>query len=250
MLTILRYPLVLLTFCMILGSCASRKEVVYLQNFSDMETVVNTDTFEPRFKVNDIVSIYVSAFDMEAVAPFNLSTGSGDNAQAVDYIIDKDGYIDYPVLGHVQLKGKTVSAAKEVFVKKLSTYLKDPIVNIRIKNFRITVLGAVNNPGTHLISGERITLIEAIGLAGDLDIKGIRNNVMVIRDIDGTKVSTRVDLTSKSFLNSPVYYLTQNDVVYVEPNKYAVSASKRDGRLGTMIGIAGFLLSAAILIRN
>ncbi|THD66787.1 polysaccharide export protein [Robertkochia marina] len=246
-------PLLVLVIIFIFGflfSCSSQKDVVYLQNFEPQEGVEDLNKFEPRFKVNDIVSIFVSAYDMEAVEPFNLSTGSGDNTEAIDYIIDKDGYIDYPVLGRVELKGKTVSAAKEMLVDRLSKYLKDPIVNIRIKNFRITLLGAIKSPGTYVISGERITLLEAIGLGGDLDIKGKRDNIMVIRDIDGTKVSTRVNLRDKSFLTSPVYYLTQNDVVYVEPNKYATSASKRDGRLGLVMGVLGFLVSMTVLITN
>lgn len=237
-----------LLISMFLVSCGSRKDIVYLQDFENNEKIVNDDDVEPRFKANDIVSIFVSAYDMEAVTPFNLSNGEGENAQAVDYIVDKDGYIDYPVLGKIQLKGKTVSAAKDIFISKLGKYLKDPIVNIRIKNYRVTVLGAVKNPGTYLISGERITILEAIGLAGDLDIKGIRDNVLVIRDVDGTKVSTRVNLKSKDFLHSPVYYLSQNDVVYVEPNKSAITASKIDTRVSIILSILGIMATLAVVL--
>ena len=111
---------------------------------------------------------------------------------------------------------------------KLTDYLKDPIINIRLKNFTVTVLGEVNRPGTYPVNGEQITILEAIGLANDLTIKGKRENVLVIRDFNGTKVYNRIDLTSKQALNSPVYYLTQNDVVYVEPNQSAITSSALD----------------------
>ncbi|NAS30179.1 polysaccharide export protein [Flavobacteriaceae bacterium R38] len=239
---------------LLIVSCTSKKEIVYFQNAKDFETVVNTDTFTPKFKINDILSITISAFDLEAVRPFNLvrETGGTGGTREIDYLIDKDGYIDYPILGKIKLLGLTIEEAKALFKEKLKEYLKDPIVNIRIQNFRISVLGEVNNPGTYQISGERITILEALGLASDLTIKGRRDNVMVIRDFDGTKTYTRIDLTTKESLNSPVYYLTQNDIVYVEPNKSAISASKSDGRIGTILTIASIVIttSAIIITRN
>ena len=131
---------------------------------------------------------------------------------------------------------------------RLSEYLKDPIINIRLQNFTVTVLGQVNRPGTYPVVGERITILEALGLAGDLNIKGMRDNVMVIRDFDGTKVYTRIDLTKKESLSSPVYYLTQNDVVYVEPNQSAVSTSSLDSRATIAISIASLLITSTIII--
>ena len=131
---------------------------------------------------------------------------------------------------------------------RLSEYLKDPIINIRLQNFTVTVLGQVNRPGTYPVVGERITILEALGLAGDLNIKGMRENVMVIRDFDGTKVYTRIDLTKKEALSSPVYYLTQNDVVYVEPNQSAVSTSSLDSRATIAISIASLLITSTIII--
>jgi polysaccharide export outer membrane protein len=231
-------------------SCKSLKEeVVYFQNAKNFETIVDTDSFTPRFKVNDIVSIYVSTFDMEASQPFNLIMNTGTAGQLIDYLVDIDGNIDFPVLGKVKLLGLTVDEAKELIQQKLSEgYLKDPIVNIRIQNFRITVLGEVNNPGTYPISGERVTIMEALGLAGDLTIKAKRDNILIVRDFNGTKTYTRINLLNKEVFNSPVYYLTQNDVIYVEHNHSALTFTKGDSRIGTVLGVSAFLLSLAILI--
>ncbi len=246
-----RYLLILLfTSSLFVTSCVSKKDVVYFQTAKDFETIVDTDTFAPKFKVNDIVSIFVSTFDLEAVKPFNLYKGGGDNQsrELVDYLIDIDGNIDYPVLGKIKLLGLTVEEAKELFKEKLSVYLNDPIINIRILNFRISVLGQVNAPGRYEVSGERITLLEAIAMAGDLDIKGQRKNILVIRDFNGTKTYTRVDLTNKELFNSPVYYLTQNDIIYIEPNKSAKSDSFLDGRVSTAISIGSILVTSAIIL--
>ncbi|QLE02790.1 polysaccharide biosynthesis/export family protein [Galbibacter sp. BG1] len=231
-------------------SCGSRKDIVYLQNAQQFETEVETNTFEPKFKVDDILSIYISSFDMAATAPFNLSKGTGENVEELEYIIDKEGNIDFPVLGKIKLLGLSTSEAKELFRSKLTEegYLKDPIVNIRIKNFRVTVLGQVRQPGTYSIAGERITILEAIGLAGDLEIKGRRENVLVIRDFNGVKTYTRINLTTKEFIHSPVYYLTQNDVVYVEPNNSVIKTSTLDNRLTIGLSVFSIMLTSIIAI--
>lgn len=230
--------------------CGSKKDIVYMQNARPFDTEVVTNTFEPKFKIDDIVSIYISSFDMAATAPFNLTIGAGQNIRELDYVIDQDGNIDFPVLGEIKLLGLSTAEAKELFRKKLieGQYLKDPIVNIRIKNFRVTVLGQVHKPGTYLVDSERITLLEAIGLAGDLDIRGKRKNVLVIRDFDGVKTYTRVDLTTKEFVNSPVYFLTQNDVVYVEPNNSVVKTSNLDSRLTIGLSIFSIVLTTVIAL--
>lgn len=248
-----RLYLIIISFVFIC-SCASRKDVVYLQNAKDFETIVDTDTFTPRFKVNDIVSIFVSVFDEtgKSVKPFNLVKGSSEGSstiQYVDYLIDVEGNIDYPVLGKIKLLGLTVEEGKKLIKEKLGDgYLEDPIVNIRIENFRITVTGEVKKPGVYAVSGERITILEALGLAGDLTIKGKRNNIMVVRDFNGNKTITRIDLTSKEVFNSPVYYLTQNDFVYVEQNKSAISSSSLDSRTSMAISIGSVLLTSAIIL--
>ena len=233
-------------------SCKPLKEdVVYFQNAKNYETIVDTDTFIPKFKINDIVSIYVSTFDVVASMPFNLiksTNNNNSNVQYLDYLVDTEGNIDFPVLGKIKLLDLTVEEGKKLITQKLSDgYLKDPIVNMRILNFRISVLGEVNNPGSFAVSGQRISIMEALGLAGDLTMKAKRENVLIVRDFNGTKTYSRINLTNKEVFNSPVYYLTQNDIVYVEPNHSAMSSSKGDTRLLYVLSISSVLISLAIL---
>ena len=244
------YTILTLT-ALVLSSCASRKEVVYFQNTGDFETLVDKNSFTPKFKVDDLVSIYVSTLDSEASAPFNLFRGGSEGGlrpEQVDYLIDKDGEIDFPVIGKLKIAGLSSEEVRVLLRDKLSDYLKEPIINIRLRNFSVTVLGEVNRPGTYPVNGERITVLEALGLAGDLTIKGIRENVMVIRDFDGTKVYTRVNLTNKDALSSPVYYLTQNDVVYVEPNNSAIKTSALDNRASIYVSVASLLITSTVLL--
>lgn len=236
---------------LILSSCGSKKEVVYFQNASGFETIVSDNSNVNRFKVDDVVSINVSTLDPQASVPFNIFKGlqeGGMRPEQLDYIVDKNGDIDFPVLGTIRLLGLSPAEAKALLTERLKDYLKDPIINIRLRNFSVTVLGAVNRPGTYPVNGEQITILEALGLAGDLNIKGMRENVMVIRDFNGTKVYTRIDLTTKEALNSPVYYLTQNDVVYVEPNKSLITASSLDNRATIAISIASIIITSTVIL--
>lgn len=232
-------------------SCASKKDIVYFQDASDFETIVTKNTNPYKFKVDDVVSINISTLDPEASTPFNIYKGSeegGVRPEQLDYIIDVDGNIDFPVLGKVKLQGLSSKEANALITDKLTGYLKDPIVNLRLKNFTVTVLGEVRRPGTYPVNGAQITLFEALGLAGDLTIKGLRNNVLVIRDFNGTKVYNRVDLTKKQALDSPVYYLTQNDIVYVEPNNSAVKESNLDNRTSIAISIISTLITSTVVL--
>ncbi len=237
-------------------SCASKEDIVYFQNTQDYETIISDNSYSYKFKVDDLLSINVSTLDPEASIPFNLLAapqiqgggGFGGQAQQLDYIVNKEGDIDFPVLGEVNILGLTPNDTKELLKEKLKIYLKNPIINIRLRNFTVTVLGQVARPGTYPVNGEQITVLEALGLAGDLDIRGERNNVLIIRDFNGTKISQRIDLTKKAALNSPVYYLTQNDVVYVEPNKSAVTSSALDNRATIAISIASILITSSIIL--
>lgn len=253
----------MLAICAIMvTSCANKKDVVYFQNTGDFETLVDKNSFTPKFKVDDVISIYVSTLDNVASAPFNLFRGGSTNVtgldggggsggarpEQVDYLVDKEGEIDFPVIGKLKVSGLSPEELRVLLRDKLSEYLKDPIINIRLRNFTITVLGEVNRPGTYPVNGERITIMEALGLAGDLTIKGKRENIMVIRDFDGTKVYHRINLKRKEALSSPVYYLTQNDVVYVEPNQSAITASALDNRATIAVSVASLLITSTILL--
>jgi|TARA_E500000318_G_scaffold112049_1_gene133649 polysaccharide export outer membrane protein len=241
-----------IVFTCLVFSCTPSKDVVYFQDASQFETLVDDNTFTPKFKVDDLISIHVSTLDPEASAPFNLFRGAEEGVamrpEQVNYLVDKNGEIDFPVVGKVKIEGLSPSETKQLLREKLKDYLKDPIINIRIRNFTVTVLGAVNRPGTYPITGEQITIMEALGYAGDINIKGKRDNVMVIRDFDGTKVYNRINLNSKEALKSPVYYLTQNDVVYVEPNKSGKSQSSLDQRASIAISIISTLITSTVIL--
>ena len=235
----------------LITSCASRKEVVYFQDTGNFETLVNDNVSVSKFKIDDLISIHVSSLNPEASAPFNLFRGAtegGFQAEQVDYLVDQAGEIDFPVIGKLKVVGLSPDELRSLLRDRLTEYLKDPIINIRLKNFTVTILGEVRTPGTYPVNGEQITILEALGLAGDLTIRGVRENVLVIRDFNGTKVSTRIDLTSKEMFKSSVYYLTQNDVVYIEPNQSGITASSFDNRVNVAISIASLLITSTVLI--
>ena len=232
-------------------SCSVNKEVVYFQDAANFETLINDSTFDTKFKVDDLVSINISTLDPEASAPFNLIKGAeagGLRPEQIDYLIDKNGEIDFPVVGKVKLVGLSPSETRQLLREKLKDYLINPIINIRIKNFTVTILGAVNRPGTYDVTGEQITILEAIGLAGDITIKGRRDNIMVIREFNGTKVYNRINLNEKESLKSDVFYLSQNDVVIVEPNKSGKTESSLDQRATIAVSILSVLITSAVVI--
>ncbi|MGB5171456.1 MAG: polysaccharide biosynthesis/export family protein [Eudoraea sp.] len=244
--------LLLLLGLFLLSSCgATREEVVYFQDTGNFETIVDNNKSNTKFKIDDIVSIHISSLDPEASVPFNLFRGQSEGGfrpEQVDYLIDQDGMIDFPVIGKIMIEGLSPDELRSLLREELSDYLKDPIINIRLRNFSVTCLGAVNNPGTYPVEGERITILEALGLAGDMSIRGVRTNVLVIRDFDGTKVYNRIDLTSKDLTKSPVYYLTQNDVVYVEPNRSGIKETVNDARVTIYVTLFSLVVTSTVLI--
>ncbi len=242
---------ILLGFIVALGlftSCASRKDMVYFQPDS---TTLNTsyELNAPKLQPGDILAISVTADDIRATTPFNQTspyqTGTlqTTNPFIPTYAIDVNGDIDFPKLGKVKLAGKTRTQAMEFLRNEVAKFIVDPGISMEVRNFRVTVLGEVKNPGSFPISNDRITILEAIGMAGDLTINGVRNNVMVIREQNGKKEEYRVDLTKKDALNSPVYYLAQNDVIYVEPNGARIQSSKYTQNTSIFVSIAGVIIT-------
>lgn len=221
--------LLILFAALFLGSCKTHKKLVYFQDGISTADSVNYHTqYTPTLKKDDLLSISVTADDPATALPFNLDQKNINpnlnngytmgNQERIGYLIDENGSINFPVLGALELDGMKRTEAIQLLEDSLTNYLSNPIVNIQILNYKITVLGDVQRPGTFKVPNERITVLEAIGLAGDLNITGNRTNVKVVRDNDGTKTEYQLDLTSSSIFSSPAYYLQQNDVVYVEPN--------------------------------
>ncbi len=237
-------------------SCATKEDVVYFNGINSSDNSVGLDSYSPTYHIDDELVIVVNAIDAEAAMPFNqfAVAYSSDTRMAEGrprlqtYIINADGNVQMPVIGDVKLAGLNRAQAVALLEGKLKDYIKDPIVNIRTVNYKITVLGEVNRPGTYTATNERITLIEAIGMAGDLTIYGERENVLVIQDYDGKKTYTRVNLKSDELFNSPVYYLGQNDVVYVEPNQTRSRGSSIGAATAVIISVVGILISVATLV--
>ena len=239
-------------------SCVTSKEIIYFQDEAiSRENQVSLNS-AIIYKPNDLLFISVGG-DKDAVAPFNLpaisystsSVAATGDLKMPTYLVDNNGNIEYPVLGTITLGGLTREQATMYLKNKISEYVKDPIINIRLINFTVTVLGEVKNPGTFTIEDERISLTEALGLAGDLTIHGKRENVFLIRELDGKKQYTKIDLPSVNSLNSPSYYLQQNDVLYIEPNKAKVRSASYNENNGIIISaIATLATIAAIFIAN
>ena len=255
-----RIPLILgILILFTAGSCVSPKEITYYQNMEAIEQQAADAEGNLEIRPNDLLTISVAAENIESVIPFNLpvvalrgndpSSISG-GMQLQTYLVDSEGNIEFPVLGTIQVQGLNRQELSQKLEEEITRYVKNPIVNIRITNFQVTVLGEVNRPGTYPIPDEYLTLNKALGLAGDLTIYGKRDNVLVIREAEGKKTYKYLDLTDSKTLNSEYYYLQQNDVVYVEPNSAQKQGAAYNRNASVYISIASILISLAVLITN
>lgn len=237
-------------------SCVPSKEVVYFQGIDNKE-LVGSSVYEPVLKPDDVLYINVSSFDSEAVKPFNLGVtqegGGGGGGQGLiimrqTYLVNNDGDIEFPILGTIKVGGLTREEVTRKLQLRISEFVKDPIINLRIVNYKVSVLGEVNNPGAYTLNSDRITVIEAIAMAGDMTLFGKRENVLIIRENRGVKETIRLDLTNPDFIKSPYYYLTQNDVVYVEPNKRRINSTAIGPNILAGISVIGFALTTILLL--
>ncbi|MBP6754819.1 MAG: polysaccharide biosynthesis/export family protein [Bacteroidia bacterium] len=233
----------------LLFSCASKKNFVYFQDHGDLNLKNSTNL---KLKENDVISINIFGCDEESLKIFNLPISQNSTVNRGYYIgspvssgytINSNGEVDFPVVGLIKVEGLTIEDAASLVKLRVSKYLKDPKVNIQLLNFKVTVLGDVKSPGTIQVPNDKITLIEALGISGDLNISAIRKNVIVLRDEKSIKKEYIVDLTNKQFLNSPVYYLQQNDIVYVEANKAKINSSNVTGTSSIIVAIASLVIT-------
>ena len=257
---------------MTLSSCTSTKKVTYLKNVDEipLEVLSNAQTTaEPVLTVGDLLNINVSGANMNAMAPFNKgkyidgegninsisssSTSSGNYETSTDYyLVDNNGCIKFPIIGDIKVAGMTKSeVAEEISDAIYPKYVTEkPTVDIRLMNFRVVVGGAVKSPGVYQSKNERMTFIEAITMAGDLDIKGQRENMLLYRhNPDGTREVHRLNIHDKDFVLSPYYYLQQNDYIYVEPNRSMKnSAWQLSPAVGATLTIVGGISSVTALV--
>ncbi|SHJ16271.1 polysaccharide export outer membrane protein [Mesonia phycicola] len=245
--------LLFLFLLLTIASCATRKEIVYFQG--DSEVSLDSIYQHPKIQVNDILKIDLTALEPESLLPYRFDKTQisqtnniqGSSLKLQGYLVRTNGTINYPGLGDIEVKGLTTIAVQQLIKDKLSVYVKDVEVKVRIVNFKFTVLGEVNIPGTYTIDEELISLTQALGMAGDLTIQGSRK-ILVLREVDGQLTSKRIDLTTTSWMNSEYFYLRQNDMVYVEPNPTKIKSAGFIGNLGSLLSVISILLTSAVLI--
>lgn len=251
----------LIISALLFASCASTKRVPYFQDISAAEksALSNTAVFtEPAIQSDDILSVSIFTIDPTSSLVVNqLGNQTLNNVSAqvagvaatpptAGFLVDHNGEIDLSTVGKVKVAGLTTSQARDLIRDKAAKFYKDPNVQVRYGNFKVTILGEVARPASYVLPNERVTVLDALGLAGDLTIFGKRENVLLIRETDGKKEFARLNLNSSQVFNSPFYYLKQNDVIYVEPNK-GKAATLNQARTQTF-AIIGTALSVLIVL--
>jgi len=245
----------------LLCSCGSTKDIAYFQNAKYIDFEQSKYLYDAKIMPKDILTITVTTVNPEAAVPFNLtiptvvnqerrSTYSQPTLQS--YLVDNEGCIDFPIVGIIKVGGLTKSDSEQLILSKIKPYLNEnerPVVTVRMTNYKISVLGEVAKPGMFTVDNEKINILEALAKAGDLTIYGVRTNVKLIReDETGKKQIYTLNLNDASLVSSPYYYLQQNDIVYVEPNK----VKSRNSNVGTTTGLwltgTGILISLASLL--
>jgi polysaccharide biosynthesis/export protein len=247
----LQRPVVKLQFAVLLTitlfGCQPTRNITYLSNLGDT-TEVRTNIVNQTDLViqpNDLLAISVTSLSVESNALFTgnpLETNPG-------YLVDENGYVDFPLIGRIELSGLTREQAKEKMTAKLNEHVKYPIVNIRFLNFRVTVLGEVTTPASFTIPTDKINIFEALGLAGDMTVYGKRENVLLIREEGAERTTVRLNLNDKEILNSPYFYLQQNDVIYIEPDKAKVQrVNPSKGNVQFIVSMLTSIITVTILV--
>lgn len=252
---LLKKTLIAGSLLLLISSCVSRKEMVYFQDIEQLAASSGRSTSNNlEIQPDDVLTIRVSAPEQEAAVPFNLTKSLASqmnisgNVELETYLVSNEGTIDFPVIGKIEVQGLTNIELAEKIKSEISDYVKDPIVNVRILNFQISVMGEVNRPGTFTIEDDHINLSKALAMAGDLTIYGKRNNILVLGETDGVKTYTYLDLTDADVVNSPYYNLRQNDVIYVEPKTARRQTAGGTGIASSYLSIVSVVASLIILI--
>ena len=246
--------------CLLCSSCSSSRQVSYLQKLNEefRDTLIEYDA---RIMPKDLLTISVSCSEPEAALPFNLvvpasqtginSTNLVSQPTLQNYLVNNQGEIVFPVLGTLKVGGMTTQETSELIVGKLERYLKErPIVTVRLVNYKISVIGEVSRPGVYTVNNEQVNVFEAVAMAGDLTIYGKRDNVRIIRTVDGKQKLITINLNDENIIYSPDFYLRQNDIVYVEPNKAKKQSANIGSSTNLLISITSILISLAGLMVN
>ena len=255
---------VALTMIVVMGSCSGSKQVAYFQNADSISYAASRMLYDAKVMPKDQLTITVLTTDPKASAPFNLSVSNtiGTSGQLnvggslQGYLVDNEGNINFPIVGKLHVEGLTKNQCEDLIRRKIAPYLaatENPVVTVRMASYRVTVIGEVEHPGVVQVPTEKMSVIEALAQSGDLTIYGKRNNVMLIReDATGQKEVHRLNLNDANLINSPYYYLQQNDVIYVQPNKMRAGQSTINENnvksVSLWVSIASFLTSLGVLI--
>lgn len=245
------------TVILMMVGCGSSKQVAYWQNIDSISLAASKGLFDAKIMPKDELTILVQTTDPVTSEPFNLrSTGqTSSKNQITGYLVDNDGMINFPIVGKIHVAGLTKTECEDLIKSKIQPYLartENPLVSVRTSSYRITVIGEVNRPGVIPVSTEKISLIEALAEAGDMTIYGKRDNVLLVReDKSGEKHKVRLNMNDANIINSPYYYLQQNDIVYVEPHKVKARNTffgSNTSIFYSVIGITTSLVSLLITI--
>lgn len=252
-----------LAMIVLVGACSGSKQVAYFQNIDSVSLAASKGLYDAKIMPKDMLTITVKTLTPEASAPFNLaiSNSIGESGQLNSgsgslqgYLVDNDGNINFPVVGTLHVAGLTKNECQDLIAQKIAPYLaktEKPIVTVRMASYHVTVMGEVNSPKVVPVSTEKMSILEALAQAGDLTIYGKRNNIILIReDASGQKSAHRLNLNDANIINSPYYYLQQNDVVYVEPNSVKAKNSEIGSSTTLWFSIVGIVTSVASLVIN
>ena len=250
---------------LLLSSCGASKNVAYIQNSDSISYEKSRFLYDARIMPKDQLTISVNTVDPEVSLPYNLLlqnaysqgktvSAGGGSGTLMPYLVDNDGYINFPVIGRLHVSGLTKSECENLILEKIRRYMaedQNPVVTVRMSSYSISVLGEVARPGSFQVSREKITILEALAQAGDLTIYGVRDRVKLIReDATGKKSVVTLNLNDANLLNSPYYYLQQNDVVYVEPNNVKAQNSKVGQTTTLWFSATSILVSLTSLLYN
>lgn len=249
-------PLTLLVVLM--SSCTHWKDIAYFQNSEYVDLSQSSGLYDAHIMPKDQITVYISTVNPEVGQSFNLIlrnsySGSAITAQStlMPYLVDNDGYINFPIIGRIKVAGLTIRQCEETILKRIQPYLAEtekPVVTVRMASFTVTVLGEVGHPGVLNVGREKLSVLEALAMAGDATIYGIRNPVKLIREDErGMRSFHELNLNDADILNSPYYYLQQNDILYVEPRKQKVTYTNME-RTRTWISFATLFLTTGTLI--
>lgn len=249
-----------------MSGCQNSKQVVYFQNADEVSLAASKMLYDAKIMPKDELTITVSCSNPEAATQFNLAVSEVNNttgqrtrmttnqATMLPYLVDNEGMINFPVVGKLKVGGLTKNECQDLIYNKIRSYFsatENPIVTVRMSSYRVTIMGEVNRPGVVNVATEKMSILEALAQAGDLTIYGLRDNVLIVReDANGEKSMHRVNLNDANIVSSPYYYLQQNDVVYVEPNKTRAKNSDIGTATTFTMSIVSTLMSVASLVIN